>query len=156
MVDGRTAFTGGINVTDEENDALGPHAYRDLHMRIEGQVVRNLQLVFIEDWIYATGQGREAFARQVLFSGGQTIPSIVLNTEPIGTQRRPDINLVDVRFERSFDFWNAKKLSTRINVYNILNASTATNLNARAGSTYLRPTAILPARIMELNVTYNF
>ena len=67
VVDGRTAFTGGINVTDEENDALGPHAYRDLHMRIEGQVVRNLQLVFIEDWIYATGQGREAFARQVLW-----------------------------------------------------------------------------------------
>jgi len=67
IVDGRQAFTGGINITDEENDSLRADAYRDLHMRIEGQVVRNLQLVFIEDWIYASGQGRAAFEGQVLW-----------------------------------------------------------------------------------------
>jgi cardiolipin synthase len=56
VVDGRIAFTGGINVTDEENEQVNSNAYRDLHIRIEGHVVRSLQLVFIEDWIYATGQ----------------------------------------------------------------------------------------------------
>ncbi|MCD7098504.1 cardiolipin synthase [Stenotrophomonas sp. MMGLT7] len=61
IVDGRIAFTGGINITDEENELLLPDAYRDLHLRVEGHVVRSLQLVFVEDWIYATGQGREAF-----------------------------------------------------------------------------------------------
>ncbi len=96
------------------------------------------------------------FARQVLFSGGQTIPSIVLNVEPIGTQKRPDINLVDLRVERTFTFWKHKKLSTRLNIYNVMNASTVTNLNARAGTSYLRPSAILPARIMELNATFSY
>lgn len=62
VVDGRVAFTGGINVTDEEDERLRPDAYRDLHLRLEGKVVRSLQLVFIEDWIYASGQTREAFA----------------------------------------------------------------------------------------------
>ncbi|WP_267119698.1 cardiolipin synthase, partial [Xanthomonas sacchari] len=61
VIDGRIAFTGGINVTDEENEALRADAYRDLHLRCEGHVVRSLQLVFVEDWLYATRQGRDAF-----------------------------------------------------------------------------------------------
>ncbi|HBK45625.1 MAG TPA: cardiolipin synthase [Xanthomonadaceae bacterium] len=67
VVDGRVAFTGGINVTDEEDESLRPDAYRDLHLRVEGHVVRSLQLVFLEDWIYATGQGRDHFAGQDLW-----------------------------------------------------------------------------------------
>lgn len=56
IVDGRLAFTGGINITDEEDESRRPDAYRDLHMRIRGHVVRSLQLVFAEDWLYASGQ----------------------------------------------------------------------------------------------------
>jgi len=56
VVDGRVAFTGGINITDEENERRDPDAYRDLHMRLRGHVVRSLQLVFVEDWLYASGQ----------------------------------------------------------------------------------------------------
>ncbi len=67
IIDGQLAFTGGINITDEEDERIRADAYRDLHMRVEGHVVRNLQLVFIEDWIYATGQGRPAFEGQQLW-----------------------------------------------------------------------------------------
>jgi cardiolipin synthase len=56
VIDGAVAFTGGINVTDDENDGLRADAYRDLHVRLAGDVVRSLQLVFVEDWAYATGQ----------------------------------------------------------------------------------------------------
>lgn len=55
VIDSRIAFTGGINVTDEENERLRADAYRDLHLRLEGNVVLALQLIFIEDWAYATG-----------------------------------------------------------------------------------------------------
>jgi len=55
VIDGTVAFTGGINITDEENEDVHPNAYRDLHMRLRGHVVRSLQLVFVEDWLYATG-----------------------------------------------------------------------------------------------------
>lgn len=61
VVDGRLGFVGGINVTDEENEALFPDAYRDLHLRVEGAVVRSLQLVFVEDWVYAAGCEPRAF-----------------------------------------------------------------------------------------------
>jgi cardiolipin synthase len=55
VIDGRIGFTGGINITDDENDALRDDAYRDLHLRIAGDAVRALQVVFVEDWMYATG-----------------------------------------------------------------------------------------------------
>lgn len=55
VVDSRIAFTGGINITDAENEHVRADAYRDLHLRLEGDVVHALQLVFIEDWVYATG-----------------------------------------------------------------------------------------------------
>jgi len=67
VVDGRVAFTGGINITDEENERLDANAYRDLHLRLEGDVVRSVQLVFVEDWAYATGQKRKDFEGTALW-----------------------------------------------------------------------------------------
>lgn len=55
VIDSRIGYTGGINVTDDENERVRADAYRDLHLRIEGDAVRALQLVFAEDWVYATG-----------------------------------------------------------------------------------------------------
>ena len=55
VVDGRVGFTGGINICDEENERVRPDAFHDLHLRLEGQVVRWLQLAFLEDWHYSTG-----------------------------------------------------------------------------------------------------
>ena len=68
VVDGRVGFTGGINITDEENDRLRADAYRDLHLRIEGDAVRALQLLFVEDWAYASGQ------RDFIASVAQAMP----------------------------------------------------------------------------------
>ena len=87
VIDGTVGFAGGINITDEENDALRADAYRDLHLRVEGEVVRGLQQVFVEDWIYASGQGRADFAGTVLWdpkedtSPGE-IPVQVLTSGP--------------------------------------------------------------------------
>ncbi|MGV8960079.1 MAG: cardiolipin synthase [Stenotrophomonas sp.] len=67
VIDGTLAFTGGINITDEEDDSRNADAYRDLHMRVQGHVVRSLQLVFVEDWIYASGQEPAQFDRDDLF-----------------------------------------------------------------------------------------
>ena len=68
VVDGQVGFTGGINVTDEENERLRADAYRDLHVRVEGDAVRGLQVMFVEDWAYATGQ------RDFIASVAQAMP----------------------------------------------------------------------------------
>ncbi len=53
VIDGLLGFTGGINITDDENGAVNKTPYRDLHIAVTGDVVRWLQLAFLEDWVYA-------------------------------------------------------------------------------------------------------
>ena len=69
VIDGKIGFLGGINITDEEDERLRDDAYRDLHLRIEGDVVHALQDVFVEDWAYATE--RSDFVGEVV----RTLPS---------------------------------------------------------------------------------
>ncbi|MAS92948.1 MAG: cardiolipin synthase [Verrucomicrobiales bacterium] len=57
VVDGKVGFVGGHNVGDEY---LGYHPtltpWRDSHIRMEGPVVKTLQIPFVEDWHWATGE----------------------------------------------------------------------------------------------------
>lgn len=54
VIDGLIAYTGGMNVSDDQDERLRADAYCDLHLRLTGDAVRALQLVFVEDWAYAT------------------------------------------------------------------------------------------------------
>jgi cardiolipin synthase len=56
VCDGLVGLTGGINVTDDENERVNPDAYHDLHLRFEGESVRWLQAAWLEDWHYATSE----------------------------------------------------------------------------------------------------
>lgn len=57
VIDGKMAFTGGINIRDRHVLAKNLKApVRDLHFLVEGPVVSQLQEVFVEDWEYTTGE----------------------------------------------------------------------------------------------------
>lgn len=57
VCDGKIGFTGGMNVADAHSaECRGDRAWRDTHARFEGSVVRSLQRVFVEDWLYASNQ----------------------------------------------------------------------------------------------------
>ena len=55
VIDGKTAFLGGLNVGDEylgRDVRFG--AWRDTHLQLRGPVVQAVQMVFLEDWFWAT------------------------------------------------------------------------------------------------------
>jgi cardiolipin synthase len=57
VVDGEVAFTGGMNIADYHCVAGGgPKRVADLHLRLRGPVVSQIEAVFAEDWHFATGQ----------------------------------------------------------------------------------------------------
>lgn len=105
VCDDWVGFTGGINITDDENERLHPQtAYRDTHLRLEGAAVRWLQYVFLENWAYASGEhefepgvwetehvGTGRHLVQVAASGpdssGQAIHHSVLHAISIAQQR---------------------------------------------------------------------
>jgi cardiolipin synthase len=51
VVDGKRAFTGGMNVGDEYL-----HDYRDTQIEVRGPLVAQLQAQFLQDWFWVSGQ----------------------------------------------------------------------------------------------------
>lgn len=55
IIDGQTAFTGGINISDRYiNNKKSKLYWRDTHLRIDGPGVYYLQYLFIADWNFCS------------------------------------------------------------------------------------------------------
>ncbi len=57
VIDGKYGFVGGLNIGDEylgKDDYFG--FWRDTHLFVQGEIVRSLQLIFIQDWFYMTNE----------------------------------------------------------------------------------------------------
>ena len=104
----------------------------------------------------------EPWARQALLTGGQTIPTITLRVEPIGTRRLPNRNVINMRLQKTVRLMAGHRLDLRANVYNLLNANTVMNVVKQSGPQFGQPTpgaafpAIMEPRIYEFLVSYIF
>jgi cardiolipin synthase A/B len=66
IVDGKTAFTGGINITADYEKGISrrprgentPDMWRDTDVEIKGPAVTTLQALFVAHWIQLFGQSR--------------------------------------------------------------------------------------------------
>jgi cardiolipin synthase len=57
VVDGESAFVGGLNIGDENVIARRPAApVRDTHFWLEGPIIRQIEQEFDDDWLFATGE----------------------------------------------------------------------------------------------------
>jgi cardiolipin synthase A/B len=58
VVDGHTAFTGGINIGDRYLADNFANASRvvDLHFRLRGPIATHIEAVFMQDWQFVTGE----------------------------------------------------------------------------------------------------
>ncbi|SPB15477.1 cardiolipin synthetase [Caballeronia novacaledonica] len=56
VIDGRIGFTGGVGIAEEwTGHAQDEKHWRDTHFRVEGAAVGQMQAVFMDNWIKATG-----------------------------------------------------------------------------------------------------
>ena len=67
VVDGKIGFTGGVGMGVEWDEGLsGVPPWRETHFKAEGPVVAQMQAVFVDNWIKATGRvlhGAEYFPK---------------------------------------------------------------------------------------------
>ncbi len=57
VVDGKIGFTGGLNIADrylQGSEGLG--IWRDTHVRLEGEAVNSLQVIFLVDWFFVSDE----------------------------------------------------------------------------------------------------
>ncbi|MBB5325551.1 cardiolipin synthase [Anoxybacillus tepidamans] len=79
VIDGTVGFVGGLNIGDEylgKNEYFG--FWRDTHLWIRGEAVRTLQLIFLQDWYYMTGE--------TLLTLNYLSPALISNSEKGGVQ----------------------------------------------------------------------
>ncbi|BBQ01719.1 cardiolipin synthase B (plasmid) [Burkholderia sp. SFA1] len=56
VIDGRIGFTGGVGIAEEwTGHAQDEKHWRDTHFRLEGPAVGQMQAVFMDNWVKATG-----------------------------------------------------------------------------------------------------
>jgi cardiolipin synthase A/B len=56
VVDGRTAFMGGLNIGAENLASAQPNQVLDTHFRVKGPAVMQLVRSFADDWYFTTGK----------------------------------------------------------------------------------------------------
>ncbi|MGL6253582.1 MAG: cardiolipin synthase, partial [Billgrantia desiderata] len=82
VADGARAWVGGFNVGDEYlqgHRKLGP--WRDTHLKLEGPAALALQLVFIEDWHWATEEVPD-LPWEPTVPSVNGVPALILPTGP--------------------------------------------------------------------------
>ena len=107
LVDGAVAFLGGLNVGDEylgRSERFGP--WRDTHIRIEGPAVQSLQLPFVEDWNYATGNVLHLPRHAQVSSQGNT-SIFILASGPASRLHIPLAVLMEIIYRTKKRLWLA-------------------------------------------------
>jgi hypothetical protein len=76
--------------------------------------------------------------------------------EPMNTRRQDNINVLDIRVERTITLPHAQRLSPFFDVYNLSNSNAASNITWNSGSTFELPATIIGPRIMRFGVKYDW
>jgi hypothetical protein len=103
--------------------------------------------------------------RTVLFSGGTTIPTIVLPVEPLGSRYFDNLHLLDGRVRKEFRLFRNHKVAVGLDVFNLLNKNTVTSITTQSGPNFGRVTSaagntqtlpFLPGRNVQFTLNYSF
>ncbi len=95
-------------------------------------------------------------------------PSQAIYAAAPGFQRLPSVNLVDVRFSRTFSVKERWKFEPEFDIYNLGNVATVTAVNTSVtagtatagtgsiGSLFLNPTSVMPPRLFKVGLRIDF
>ena len=138
VVDGKTGFTGGMNVRDDFLAHDGKPAFQDLQVRVEGPVVAHLQSAFAEDWRFTSGEE---------LSGGAFFPPNVGKGPVVarGVTDGPDEDFEAIRFLLLGALATARRRVRIVTPYFLPDSGLITALNV-AAMRGVRIDVVLPER----------
>ncbi len=100
---------------------------------------------------YQTGTPMARTFTARLNYGNQTVLA-----EEMGAIRSDDALVFDVRVERRVTLPRQTTLGLFFDLFNITNSNAATSIVTTSGSAFMRPSVILPPRVVRLGVKYSF
>ncbi|HXG86770.1 MAG TPA: TonB-dependent receptor [Vicinamibacterales bacterium] len=82
--------------------------------------------------------------------------SQIILAEPIGTRRQETVSVVDVRLEKQLRFADKARVGLFVDVFNVMNANTAVNINWRSGANFEKATTVLGPRIAKFGAKFDW
>jgi cardiolipin synthase len=108
VVDGDLAFVGGLNVGDEYVGCSARFgSWRDTHMAVAGPSADAVQLIFAEDWHWATGETIDALEWQTRPVPGHNADVLVLASGPADELETCNLMFVQAIHAAEKRFWIA-------------------------------------------------
>lgn len=125
VVDGRIGFTGGVGIADQWlGHAQDSAHWRDVHFRLTGAVVAQMQAAFLDNWIKTTGHvlHGDAYFPQIEPSGDQEMQMFTSSPEG-GSDSMRLMNLTAITAaERSIDIEAAYFVPDRLMIRELVGA----------------------------------
>jgi hypothetical protein len=150
-------FTCGNNNTQTARCGVNPNAEIfasnnnwERTGKISGAYTFPLEIAGSVNYEFRSGTPQ---ARQVLFTGGQAIRSLVLNVEPVGGIALPNSHMVDLRASKRLQLGGARSLELRMDVFNAFNANTTLVRVLRSGPEYLKPGVPFTGQLSVIQAT---
>ncbi|MEH6437215.1 cardiolipin synthase [Massilia sp. DD77] len=85
VIDGKIGFTGGVGIADQwRGNAEDKEHWRDNHYRVEGPAVGQIQAVFIDNWVKATGMVLDGPEYFPALEPKGTMPAQMFSSSPTG------------------------------------------------------------------------
>jgi cardiolipin synthase len=146
VVDGKIGFTGGVGMGTEWREGLnGLPPWRETHFKAEGPVVAQMQAVFIDNWIKATGRvlhGADYFPKLSATCGD--MEAQMFGSSPVGGSESMHLMvlLALTAAKTSIDIQNAYFVPDRLTVEALVSA-------ARRG---LRVRIVVPGRHTDARI----
>jgi hypothetical protein len=78
------------------------------------------------------------------------IYSGTINAEPLNARRQDNVTVLDIRIDRSFTVSRRLKVRGFADVFNLTNSAAADARTITTGTSFLRPTSILPPRTLRI------
>ena len=144
--------------TDEQPDNPNTEIYTynatwETTTKLSGGYTLPYEVVMSATYERRSGQPQ---ASNYQFAGGQTIRTIALNIEELGTINLPATNLWNMRFAKRVHLGSRQTVEARFDFFNIFNTNFVTNRSTRVGPSYLIPSGIILPRILQMGFTYDF
>lgn len=106
LIDGHTAFVGGMNLADEYINSFDSKLYwRDTQVKICGEAVKQVEISFLEDWYWATDEMLTFKKMQHHCHGNLDV--LVLNSGPADRLESFEMTFVHLINEATERIWIA-------------------------------------------------
>lgn len=132
-------------------DPDGKMHFTDWNLKLHGTLEAPFGLKVSPMLRYQAGQN---FGRTFLAT--LNYGSVRIAAEPLDTRRQRDITVFDTRIEKVITLSARLKVGPFMDVYNIFNANPEQNITWSSGTSFLRPTAIVPPRVLRIGAKVNW